>query len=126
LDVLAAILHGDTALMTTWEASTSQLNNAALAKTQSHSLVTLVSGGRIPSLAAETFAIADLKNLPERARWVSDGAEFSRWVGRNIACWARSSPEEATLRVCSDFIQRGMSLGYFGEMGIRTLEVSCN
>jgi telomere length regulation protein len=116
LDVLAVMLREDMALTLIWDASTSKLNNAALRKTQSHSLVTLVCSGRIPSLAAEALAVGDLKDLPERIRWISDGAEFSKWAGRNIASWARCWSKQDDLRVCSDLVQRGLSLGYLGEL----------
>lgn len=114
LEVLSSLLQGDGALREIWLASTCTLKGAALKKTQSHQLVSLVAGGRILSLAAEAQTLTLNQTVPGRAQWIGDGAEFSSWLARSAISWAKSTSENSELQVCEDFIQRGMSLGYSG------------
>jgi telomere length regulation protein len=114
LDLLAAILDRDDSIRTLWAASTSRLTDASLKKLQSQAMVTLITSGRVPSLAAEAQAIARQRGTPDSARWIGDGVEYSKWISRNVSSWAKLDAGDGELWVCSELVQRGMSLGYSG------------
>lgn len=117
LDLLSCLLDGDDSVRAIWMASTGTLDSAGLKKAQSQALLSILGSGRIPSLAAEALSIVDEGDLQSRARWTADGVEYSRWIGRNIASWARIlKGEDAETQFCFDVFQRGMSLGYAGEV----------
>lgn len=114
LDVLAALLSGDDSIRNIWTCSTAKLADATLKKVQSQHLVSLIGSGRILSTAAEASSVVGKDELSADARWISDGVELSRWIGRNLASWAKLQPAEDDLSFCFDMLQRAMRLGYPG------------
>ena len=115
LDLLAAILSPELAIQKLWAASISKLADASMRKVQAQSLVTLMTGGRLLSLVAEAHSIAPRRGVQDRAAWLGDGVLFSKWIGRNVSSWAKLGPEDSELHICSELVQRGMSLGYSGK-----------
>ncbi|KAH7328868.1 telomere length regulation protein-domain-containing protein [Stachybotrys elegans] len=111
LDLLAAVLGGNTTIQTLWTNCTGRLPNPQGAKVQTQALISLLGGGKVVSIAAE--AATTLPRQPE-TRWVADGAEYSKWLGRNISSWmSTASPvNDNGTQFCHDLLQRGMSLGY--------------
>ncbi|KAK5990499.1 DNA replication checkpoint tel2-like protein [Cladobotryum mycophilum] len=112
LDLLASLLRGNSSVQTIWIASTEKLTNAALKKTQSHTLLSLLTSGRILSTASEALALVGQDGVQGDARWVAEGVEFTKWIAQNINSWTKDSPGDAELQFCSDLFHRGMSLGY--------------
>lgn len=115
LDLLSALLDGHKSIQTIWQSSTVALGDATSKKVQSQSLISLLTSGRVLSISAETSGIIGKEDTPIRARWLVDGVEFSKWIGRNIAAWAQSQPVDAELQACFDVFQRSLSLGYSGK-----------
>lgn len=114
LDLLATVLDGEKAIQILWIASTEKLGAQTLKKAQSQALLSLITGGRIQSTAAEAIEAAGSENVRSETIWPADGAKFSQWIGHNIIAWAKLIRSESELHFCSDVFQRGMSLGYLG------------
>ncbi|EGR50761.1 uncharacterized protein TRIREDRAFT_57568 [Trichoderma reesei QM6a] len=112
LDVLATVLEGDSAIQALWTASTQRLATQALRKVQSQALLSLITGGRILSIAAEAIEVAGSENVDAKTTWPADGAKFTQWVAHNVIAWAKLIKTEHDLQFCSDVFQRGLSLGY--------------
>lgn len=118
LEMLSAVLDGDAAIQATWTTSTAKLTDPILKKTQSHNLVSAITSGRIPSIAAEASAVLGREEVPAGSRWLADGAEFSKWIGRNVAAWAALAPKDVELQACFSVFHRAMSLGYAGKKSL--------
>ncbi|GAO20020.1 hypothetical protein UVI_02064200 [Ustilaginoidea virens] len=121
LDFLAAVLDGDGSLRRLWQSSTARDARATSNnnnKFQSQSLIALITGGRVISTTAEALVVAGGQDaVPARARWLTAGVEFSRWIGRNVATWAKLQPDDVSeLDFCSDIFHRSLSLGYADEL----------
>ena len=115
LDILAAVLKGDRAVQQIWTASTSELGTQALKKVQSQALLSILTGGKLVSVTGEAAGVLGRDQVRQGTQWVTDGLEVSKWLGRNIASWAKTGPEDTELQFCSDLFQRAMSLGYSGK-----------
>lgn len=116
LDLLAATLEGSDSVCQLWRSSTGILADAASKKVQSQCLTSIITNGKISSLSAEGAKVIGTDHVPNRAQWLTDGAEFSRWLGRNVVAWARNLSDDATeLQAMVDVFQRCLSLGYAGE-----------
>lgn len=114
LDLLASALDGDDAIRALWTASAGRLSSETSKKVQSQALLSLLTGGRIISTAAEAIEIVGSETIRASAVWITDGTKYSQWVAFNLIAWARQTKSESELHFCSDLFQRGMSLGYSG------------
>ena len=122
LDLLATLLQGDDSIRNIWTSSTAGLVDATLKKVQSQHLVSLLGNGRILSTAAEASSFLGKAELSAEARWIADGVEFSRWIGRNLASWAKLETAEVDFSFCFDMLQRATRLGYPGMLTRRVCE----
>uniref|UniRef100_A0A8H7N9K8 Telomere length regulation protein conserved domain-containing protein n=1 Tax=Bionectria ochroleuca TaxID=29856 RepID=A0A8H7N9K8_BIOOC len=112
LDLLSTILSGDHAAQHLWTTSTKELTNDILKKGQTQTFVSLLTNGRIVSVAAEALTLVgegQLRNIP---RWTADGLEYTLWLGRNTIRWAKLESSDTEMQICSDLVLRGASLGY--------------
>lgn len=114
LDILATVLRGDDTVHALWSTSTGELTDKMSIRGQSQQLVSVITNGRIVSVAAEASNIVGRDKLHVNTQWIADGLELSKWIGRNVASWARLSPTSDALRACYNLYQRGTSLGYSG------------
>ncbi|TWU77170.1 telomere binding protein [Metarhizium rileyi] len=112
LDLLSTLLDGDDSIQEIWKHSTAGLPDAVSKKVQSQSLISLVSSGRIISISAEALELVGKEEARTSSPWLVDGAEYSKWIGRNIAAWAKARPEGIEHQSCFDVFQRSLSLGY--------------
>ncbi|KAG5997819.1 hypothetical protein E4U52_002874 [Claviceps spartinae] len=113
LDLLAVLLEGNDAIRQLWHSSTDSLVDVASKKVQTQSLFSLVTGGKMLSLAAATSGVIGEEAVPFRARWLIDGSEFSIWIARNVVAWAKTlSGDSFELQSCFDLFHRSLSLGY--------------
>lgn len=115
LDLLSVLLDGDDSIRRIWQSSTAGLADAVSRKVQSQTLLSLVTSGRIISISAEASEIIAKEGNPIPGRWLVDGVEYSKWIGRNIATWAKVQLEAAELQTCFEVFQRSLSLGYPGK-----------
>lgn len=116
LDIIASVLSGDDTILTIWAASTAELATEALKKVQSQALLSVLTSGRLVSVAGEAATLVDKDQLGTATLWVTDALEISRWIGRNVVRWVRVQSDRASLQFCSTLLQRAMSLGYSGEL----------
>ncbi|KAG6098130.1 hypothetical protein E4U30_008326 [Claviceps sp. LM220 group G6] len=113
LDLLAVLLEGNDAIRQLWHSSTDSLVDVASKKVQTQSLFSLVTGGKMLSLAAATSGVIGEEAVPFRARWLIDGSDFSKWIARNVVAWAKTrSGDSFELQSCFDLFHRSLSLGY--------------
>ena len=114
LELTAAILHGNDSIHSLWSASVAEVSDAALKKVQSQTLSSLVASSRVLSIASEAATLVETEKLAAGAKFIIDGAEFTRWVARNLSAWAKTASSETEFQTCFDILQRSMSLGYPG------------
>lgn len=119
LDLIAAVLEGDESIRTIWATSILDLSTEALKKGQSQSLLSLLTSGRLVSVTAEASNILRREQDRSKTRWISDGLEVSKWVGRNTVSWTNLAPSQTELQFCCDLFQRTLSLGYSGKLPLR-------
>ncbi|KAJ6446165.1 sister chromatid separation protein (Src1) [Purpureocillium lavendulum] len=112
LDLLNALLKGDDTVRAIWTSSTSTLTEGPQRKIQSQQLVSVITGGRILSTAAEAAAVIGREDISTTSEWVTDGIEFCKWIALNIASWAKRKPSTTEATLCTDLFQRSLSLGY--------------
>ncbi|KAI9171279.1 DNA replication checkpoint protein tel2 [Paramyrothecium foliicola] len=112
LDMLASLLDGGSSIRLLWEASTAALSNTSLKNTQSLNLISVLSGGQLLSVVAEAATYIPRDQLRTKTQWITDGLAYTRWIGQNVASWARSSTADQELQFCYELLRRGMTLGY--------------
>lgn len=119
--LLAAVLDADDFVHTIWKSAVGGLSNAAMKKAQSQQLLSILTNGRIISIAAEAFVVIGRQQARPEIQWIADGVEYVKWIGRNITAWAKLSPAGDELRFCSDLFQRSTSLSYSGKISVLRL-----
>ncbi|KAJ4144870.1 hypothetical protein LMH87_003738 [Akanthomyces muscarius] len=112
LDMIAALLNRPDSLRQIWTASVQKLPDAAMRKTQSHTLNSLLASSRVLSVASEASAVLGLDKLKDATKFIADGAEYVRWIAISIASWAKVASTDLEFQSCFDILQRAMSLGY--------------
>ncbi|KAF4981074.1 hypothetical protein FZEAL_3050 [Fusarium zealandicum] len=110
LDLLAAVLRGRRSVRETWSSSTSHLSTAALQKVQSQKLGSLLTNGQIVSVSAEALEAVGRDRVRPETQWITDGLDYSKWMGNSIVSWVKSSPESDAIAFCSDLFQKSLSL----------------
>lgn len=116
LDVLDTLLAGDVSIRSLWTFSATKLPNAAMSRAQSQQLAALLANGRILSTAAEASTVEGTTSS-----WTADGAEYSKWIGRNFSTWAKAHMAEDEMAFCFEVFLRSMSLGYSGNARLSAL-----
>ncbi|OAQ97670.1 hypothetical protein LLEC1_01903, partial [Akanthomyces lecanii] len=112
LEMIAALLKRPNSLRQIWAASVQNLPDAAMRKTQSQTLSSLLASSRVLSVASEASAVIGLHKLKDATTFITDGVEYVRWIAINIASWAKLASTDLEFRSCFDILQRAMSLGY--------------
>ncbi|KAM3555388.1 hypothetical protein ARSEF4850_006019 [Beauveria asiatica] len=116
LDVLASLLRGPNSIRRIWIASVQKLPDAAMRKSQSQTLNSLLASSRVLSLASEASNLIGLDKLKDTTKYIADGPEYVRWISTNITSWAKLASTDLEFRSCSDIMQRAMSLGYQNDL----------
>jgi telomere length regulation protein len=120
LDLLAAVLAGDEAVHLIWSTSTAGCSSEVQLKGQAQALVSVLTNGRLQATAAEAFEHVDEKGPRVESRWIGDGLEYTRWMGRNISRWAvESSDDQKDFELLSALFQRALSMGYQGRSSLQ-------
>ncbi|GKT54774.1 telomere length regulation protein [Colletotrichum tofieldiae] len=112
LEVCSTVLGKDEHLVALWAASSSGLDSTARRRPMAHEFTSLIAGGRLVSVAAEADAIANSDGTARNNLWVGDGQQYSKWLGRSIAYWAKSDISSDDAKLCSDVFARSLRLGY--------------
>ncbi|KZL81406.1 telomere length regulation protein [Colletotrichum incanum] len=112
LEVCSTVLGKDEHLVALWAASSSGLDSTARLRPMAHEFTALIAGGRLVSVAAEADAIANSDRSARNNLWVGDGQQYSKWLGRSIAYWAKSDISSDDAKLCSELFTRSLRLGY--------------
>ncbi|OAA67597.1 Telomere length regulation protein [Cordyceps fumosorosea ARSEF 2679] len=112
LDVTASLLRRPGAIRQIWTESVLGLPDAAMRKLQSQTLNSLLASSRVLSTASEASSVIGVDRLKTTSKFITDGAEYVKWIATNIASWAQVASTDLELRSCYDILQRSMSLGY--------------
>ena len=82
-------------------------------------LVNLLASGRILSLAAEASQVSSKgTSVISPSSWISDGAQFSAWVGRNLEhmlVYSKDSDKDI-LKAWVQILERALNLGHPGKL----------
>ncbi|OHE98963.1 telomere length regulation protein [Colletotrichum orchidophilum] len=110
LEVSSAVLGRDEHLAVLWTASSTGLDSAAIRRPMANEFMALIAGGRLVSVAAEADAIANPDRIGRNQLWVTDGQQYSRWLGRSVGYWSKGDilPDDAKL--CSEVFTRALRL----------------
>jgi telomere length regulation protein len=123
LELLKGILDGTDAVERIWRASNFGTDNPSQRRPLEQEFVTLLGSGRLVSWPAEADEALRLNSNTKRgcdSCWMSDGTEYARWVGRNVASWIARSPSPEDARLCSQLLARSLRLGYTGMYAFQT------
>ncbi|KAJ9142084.1 Telomere length regulation protein [Pleurostoma richardsiae] len=115
LELLCDLLDGDDRVQQIWIAASSGMDKPQARRPLTQEVLNLLGGGKILSLAAEAqHVLAPKSSENSNGFWVADGAEYSKWLARNISEWARqiSHNPEDDAKLCSDFLGKALRLGY--------------
>ena len=84
-------------------------------------VTSLFAGSKIFSTMSQVYAThADLDGLKHSTRWLGDGPEYSKWLGKNISAVAigattPSIGDTPQMKMLSQVLKRGLNLGYRGK-----------
>ena len=76
-----------------------------------------VATGKVVSAVAEAEDVISTNATDKKRSWLSDGSQYSAWLGRNVAYMARKmaeSPEEPVMKAAAQMCGRVLNLGYGG------------
>ncbi|KAJ4397081.1 telomere binding protein [Gnomoniopsis smithogilvyi] len=110
LDLLGEVLNGDDRVAQIWESTTSD-SDAMKRRILAREFINVLGGGRIVSLSAEGEAIASQAATISNC-WTVDGAEYTRWLTRNIVTWSQASQRPDDTKIQADLFSKAMHLGY--------------
>ncbi|KAH8910800.1 hypothetical protein BR93DRAFT_874003 [Coniochaeta sp. PMI_546] len=116
LGLLEALLEGTDCIQRLWISAIADAHSPVTRRPLAQEFIALLGSGRVISYAAEADDILRLaadKKGSASARWISDGAEYSRWLGRNLARWLSQDVSPDVVKLCSDLLARSLRLGYF-------------
>ena len=89
----------------------------------------LLAGGKILSAISQVLATQpDLENLKGTKKWLGDGTEYSKWLGKNISAVALKATmptpgDHRHMKMVSQVLKRALNLGYRGSL---VLFASCS
>jgi len=87
--------------------------------------LTSVATGKIVSAVAEAEDVIGTNDTDRKRSWLSDGSQYSAWLGRNVAYMARKtaeSPDEPVMKAAAQMCGRALNLGYGGRFADFLLE----
>lgn len=118
LQVLCAVLKDKSTLSDLYNTISSS-GSIATQRAVWNEVTALLAGGRLIGVAAEAYNVVKvLTAVTEIDFWVSDGKEYSRWIGSNIAFWAsepsRKGDNPDQWKAIAEVVRKGLRLGYPG------------
>ncbi|KAI8153764.1 DNA replication checkpoint protein tel2 [Colletotrichum sp. SAR 10_70] len=112
IEVCSAVLGRDDCLAAVWNASSAGLDTVAQRRPMAHEFTALIAGGRLVSVAAEADVLANPDRASRNSLWVADGLQYSKWLGRSIAYWAKCDISSDDIKLCAEVFARSLRLGY--------------
>ena len=115
IEVLATVIKGEDTLKRLVQETQTLYTNEAQRRNAWNETVSLLAGSKILSVVAQAYSAIEADNV--EALWLSQGAEHTRWLARNIVSTATSLDvaHDVSWAMLSQVMKRGLSLGYRGE-----------
>jgi len=121
LDLLVTLLCPSDTLETLWDNTVGRTTlGEPLKKQLLGEILALIAGGKVLSTAAEAAHAVHVREGRGKTWWAADGAGFSKWIGRNVASWAKKNEDEGR-RLAGMVWVRGLRLGHAGILPFRPL-----
>ena len=113
-EVLATMIKGQDTLKQLVQETRSLYTNEAQRRNAWNETVSLFAGSKILSIVAQAYATVEANDTT--CPWLSQGAEYTRWLARNIVSMATSldTTDDVSWTMLSQVMKRGLSLGYRG------------
>ncbi|KAH8814988.1 telomere length regulation protein-domain-containing protein [Xylogone sp. PMI_703] len=114
LDALTALIEGDNTVQLLLNKIYNNEDSVGKQKALWQECLALIAGGRVIGMAAEAEDIlSSLSKGNDTHSWIGDGLLYSKWLGRNIARWARELPDGAGAWIqCGELMAKSLKLGY--------------
>ncbi|KAF3803694.1 DNA replication checkpoint protein tel2 [Colletotrichum gloeosporioides] len=112
IEVCSTVLERDDCLAALWDASSAGLDTVVQRRPMAHEFAALLAGGRLVSVAAEADVLANPDRASRNSLWVADGQQYSKWLGRSIAYWAKCDISSDDTKLCAEIFARSLRLGY--------------
>ncbi|KAI3322026.1 telomere length regulation protein-domain-containing protein [Xylariaceae sp. AK1471] len=119
LDLLASLLWDEGEVMRIWN-QIAPTNNPALIRPLRHEFLSLFTGGKIVSLAAEAEDICRQADRLTEPLWVADNKRYVGWLARSLVQWTKTQISEKDLELCAELGARALRLGH-AEIFVREL-----
>lgn len=116
LDVLTQILTGECVAENLWKSMSISITASSRRTILWREFISLTASGRVLSTAAQAEDILKAGRHFASETWLAKGADYAKWLGRNIACMVCSTSTKegekltATARLCG----KALTLGYTG------------
>ena len=113
-EVLATMIKGQDTLKQLLQETQSLYTNEAQRRNAWNEIVSLLAGSKILSVVAQAYSTIEADDIA--ILWLSQGAEYTRWLARNIISMATSldATDDVSWTMLSQVMKRGLSLGYRG------------
>ena len=115
LGLVACILKHNASIQSIWQAVSSTEDNAGMIRALGQDFVSLIAGGKVISLAAETEDVLHEAGMLEEPSWVANSKLYAEWLGNDLVDWTRSNPAAGDLKMIADLTGRGLKLGHSGQ-----------
>lgn len=117
LEVLRLLLDGDEYVSTIWSGLAGAVINDVKRSMLWKEVISLLGSGKVVTAAARAEDLLKENDLPVKTTWLSSGAEFSAWLGRNIATLCKTSSTDDPLRTktdkaAADLLAKSFGVGY--------------
>lgn len=126
LEVLEALLNDEGICKSLWQATQTPGQPALRQRALWKEHVQLLGSDRIVASAAEATAIINESSKDiEESLWITETAQYCRWLGRNLARWAEEIPLEKgdEWKHVSELMGKSLKLGSPGRCYFCTTEL---
>ncbi|ERT02162.1 hypothetical protein HMPREF1624_00460 [Sporothrix schenckii ATCC 58251] len=114
VDLLSELLAGDEVVCQVWTVSTAASDDDAKQRPLAQEYLSIIGGGRIVSLAAESEMVVRSEFSAEKlpATWVANGREYGLWLAKGIMWWAAKDADPEHKKVQGSLLAKALRLGY--------------
>lgn len=119
LELLMDVLHSDHFVKTKW-LEIQELHREDIRALIWKDLISLLCMGKLLAISGEAVNLikTSTKDIEQKI-WIGNGAEFSRWLGRNVVtlAWHARANDKAAC-AAAELFGKSFSLGYTGEYSL--------
>ncbi|KAI1813008.1 telomere length regulation protein-domain-containing protein [Poronia punctata] len=110
-DLLSNLLDEDGVLANIWKHIAS-LKDPVHIRPLRNEFLSLLTSGKIISVAAEAEDICRQAGRSIKDLWVADNKRYIIWLAHNLVHWTKTEDSEDGLKLCSELSARAMRLGH--------------